>query len=359
MKKLALLVLLVPVGIHLACEDGGTPATDYASVLQAVSDMGKADTAAFASAADDHLAALKAFEAAPDATTLAKAQSTWRGARAAYRKLDALRMGPVTDLGIAERIDVTASAADIEAIVSGTATIDVTMVAAAPGARKGFLGAEYLLFSADGADAALKGLVGDGVPARRRSLARAIGEELAQSAHQLSDAWSGGAHPIGAEISGAGKTSTRYPTQRAAVDDLVAGIGNGIELVAGVRLGRTLGKNAGGAPDPTAEPARASDSAVADMAATLGEVSALYANTGFATRIKDRSAALDVRVTQQIQDCSMKVGGIPAPYANSLTSKTAIVDAAYEACKTLRQTWNVDLSSAVGATLKSSDSDGD
>jgi hypothetical protein len=105
-----------------------------------------------------------------------------RGREAAYRKLDAVRLGPVTELGVAERIDVPAARAGVDAVVDGVAPIDGALVAAAPGSKKGLLGVEYLLFDEAGAGAALARLASDGAPARRRTFARAMAEEIA---HQL------------------------------------------------------------------------------------------------------------------------------------------------------------------------------
>ncbi len=359
MKKLALLALVVPVLLPTACDEGGTRSTDYASVLRTVSESARTKHAAFAGRADELATALRALESTPDRAHVSDAQEKWQLARAAYRELDAFRLGPVLDLGIAERIDVPAAPADIDAVVNGTQPIDLALVAAAPGKQKGLLGAEYLLFSANGADAALAALTGDGPAARRRTLARAIGEEIAQSAHQLLDAWTAGDRPIANELATAGAGSQRYPTQRAAMDDLVAGVANGIELVAGIRLGRTLGKNAGGTPNPDAEPAKASDSAVADMKATMSGVEAIYVDDGVHDLIHAKSAALDTRVTNQLAECSAAIAKIPRPFVATLSSDAASIEAAYTACKIVRTTWNTELASALGATLKPSDNDGD
>ena len=359
MQKLAFALLALPVLFPIACDEGGTRSTDYGPVLRAVSESAQTKHVAFAARADELVTALRALEASPDGASLDRAHSSWYAARAAYRELDGLRLGPVLDLGIAERIDVPAAPADIDAIVEGTQPIDLALVAAAPGKQKGFLGAEHLLFSANGAEAALSSLTGDGPAARRRSLARAIGEEIAQSAHQLLDAWTTGDRSIAKELATAGAGSQRYPTQRAAMDDLVAGVGNGIELVAGIRLGRTLGKNVDGVPNADAEPAKVSDSAVADMKATMSGIDEIYAQDGVDELIRAKSAALEARMTSQFADCMTRVSAIPSPYVTTLTTNPASIQAAYDACKTVRTTWNTEVASALGATLKPSDNDGD
>ena len=220
-----------------ACnEDTGTGPADYGTLLQGLTTtVIVPEHNAFATSSDELASALRALEATPDADSLAKAQAAWRKARAAYRKLDALHFGPIADLGIAARIDLApAKTADIDAILASTKPIDAALVGAAGGYSKGFLGIEYLIFSSKGAAAALALLQGDDAPSRRRTLARALGDEVAASAHQLDDAWAPGKGGYANEITGAGSTSARYPSQRAALDDIVGGIGFAFEVVVAV-----------------------------------------------------------------------------------------------------------------------------
>jgi len=339
------LLFFAAVAVAVACEESGnSSSTDYAPMLRGVVDhVVVPENATFSEKADDLVTSARALETAPDAAALAKTQTAWREARAAYRKLDAVHFGPVADLAIGERIDVDAKPADIDAIIAGSAAIDAASVANAPPATKGFLGAEYLLFSAQLND-------------RGRTLVRVICEEIAKSAHDLRDAWANG---FASEVTNAGSGSKRYATQRAAVDDVVGGVGYGFEVVVGLRLARPLGKRGTGTPDPSQDPTRASDNAVADMTATMRGVSAVYQVDDVAALVKKRSASLDTQVAREIADCSVKITLIPPPFATAVMSNTAVVESAYDACKEAKLTWNAEVTSALGATLKPSDNDGD
>ncbi len=271
-----------------------------------------------------------------------------------------LHFGPIADLGLSERIDVApARDGDIDAILKAATPIDASTVSKAGGHSKGFLGLEYLLFSADGADAALAPFVtNDDAASRRAALTHAMADEVAATAHQLRDAWTdkdGYAH----EIDDAGKSSERYPTQRAALDDIVGGVGYALEIVVGVRLAQPLGHKSSGGPDPSLDPTPASDSAAADMQASLEGVRALYDGDGFSARVHSKSAVLDDRMTSQLDACAAKVGAIPTPFSTALTADTATVEAAFDACKTAKGTWNTSVVGALGATLKPGDVDGD
>ena len=90
-----------------------------------------------------------------------------------------MHFGPVADLGVGERIDADAKTADIDAVVAGTATIDAASVASAPPATKGFLGAEYPLFTVQ-------------LNERGRTPARLVCEANAKDAHDPEDAWAPG-----------------------------------------------------------------------------------------------------------------------------------------------------------------------
>ncbi|HYP90814.1 MAG TPA: imelysin family protein, partial [Polyangiaceae bacterium] len=245
------------------------------------------------------------------------------------------------------------------ALVAGKSELDITVVDEAGGHAKGFLGIEYLLFSRDGDAAALARLSDDDEQGfRRRTLVRLMGDELLASAHELNDAWDPAKGGYATEIEQAGAGSKRYPTQRAALDDVVGGIAFALELVVGVRLAEPLGKRADGTPDPALDPTSASDSASADMRATLDGVRALY-DDGLAGRARSKSTALDERIRTQLDSCRAGVESIPSPFRSALTDDTAKVESAYQACKVAKSTWNTDVTSALGATLKPSDNDGD
>jgi predicted lipoprotein len=347
----ALLGLLAAV---YACENTGTQPPDFSGELSTLTNtvVIPAHTA-FAARSDELVTSMQQLQTTTNADSLTKAQTAWRAARAAYRSGDAVHFGPIEDKGIASRIDLApADPNGIDALANGQVTIDVHTVGAAGGNVKGFLGLEYLLFPSD----ALTKL---SAPGHRLELAVAIAQEIDNSAHELLDAWDPAKGGYANEVINAGKTSKRYPTQRAAFDDFVAGVGYALELVVGVRLAEPLGKKGNGTPDPTQDPTRASDSAVADLTASISGVKALYEGQGFEAMLKAKNTVLDSRAVSEIADCSAKAAAIPTPFANAVLNQTAVVTGAYDSCKTLKTTWNTDLTSALGATLKPGENDGD
>ena len=111
-------------------------------------------------------------------------------------------------------------------------------------------------------------------------------------------------------------------------------------------------------PAPDLDLTARSDNAVADMRASLAGVSSLY-EQGISALIHAKSAELDGTVLTQLADSEQKLEDIPAPFTQALVEHTAVVDAAYEATRALKGTWNTEVSSALGASVQISDSDGD
>jgi predicted lipoprotein len=363
MSSRSLFVLLAGALTCAACDDNtGTATADYGPLLAQLTNQVAlpefADLAAQSKMLDT---AALALEASPTPATLAAAQQQWRTARVALRKLDSLQFGPLSTHGIADRIDVApADDSSIDAIVNGTQTIDATLIGNLGGGSKGFLGVEYLLFSADGADAELTRLTDDSAAPRRRTLLRAMVDEIATSTQTLFDLWDPAQNGYATQITTAGKGSMAYPRQRGALDDFVGGVAYALEIVVGVRLADPLGKKStAGVPNPSLDPTLASDSAVADMTASLAGAQALWNGPGFNAQAQAANATLDNEANAQQSACTGAVTAIPAPFASAVVNQTATVEAAYDACKTWKLTWNTDLTSALGATVQILDNDGD
>lgn len=358
MNKLLFLgpaVALLALGAY-ACSDDSTaaaPAADYTPMLTSVAQNlivpGNAD---FVAKAEAFAAAGRDLEATTTADTYARAQAAWQAARTSWRKLDAFQFGPMNDLGLPQQIGVEpAIPADMEKFLTGTRPVDASAVASLGGQNKGFLGTEQLLFKTPLAD-----LTGDGIAARRRALLRYAAEEIAQAAHRLEDAWSATGGNYVNTFATAGKGSARYPSQRAALDELVGGVAFALEYVVGIRLAMPLGRKTSGTPDPSLDYTAASDSTAADIAASLAGIDEVYAQD-LSGRIAN--TVLSGRMTSQLRDCATQVAGLSRPFTTAVTGQTTVVQAAYDACKVAKGTWNTDVTSALGATLRPTDNDGD
>jgi predicted lipoprotein len=347
----------------LGCGNTDAPPRDYGPLLAKLGEQViLPEHQAFVAQADALASSVQVLVDNHDADSLASAQSAWRDARKAYRMLDALHFGPGFKLHITERIDVApAEPVDIEALVAGKVSITDATVTHAGGQAKGFLGLEYLLFADPSADAgsAAPALTDDNLADRRRALALSMAHEIQSSAHELDDAWEPAARGYVLQLETAGAGSTQYVNQRAAVDDAAGGVAYALEQVVGVRLALPLGHKSDGTPDPLADPTSRSDSAAADMRATLAGIAAMYDGDGFSTVIRSKSVKLDQAVLDALQNVDATLAAIPAPFSDAIMNQTALVTAAFDSAAGLKKTWNNDVSSALGATVKFNDPDGD
>lgn len=343
-----------------ACGNTGAPAEDYGPLLiQLTEGVILPEHQAFASRADELEEATQSLAATPTDATLHDAQEAWRAARKAYRMLDAVKFGPGYSLHVSERIDASPSDFDgIETLAAAAEPASDATVAAAGGRKKGFLGLEYLLFAASDGSAPAPVLASDEAAPQRRALAFAMAREIAQSAHQLDAAWQPSGGGFGTDVEQAGQASSHYRTQRAAVNDLAGAVGAALEYIVRDGLRGPLGKSSGGIPAPELDLTPRSDNAVADMQASLAGVNALY-QQGFSALIHSKSAELDRTVLAQLSESEKKLVAIPAPFAQAVVDHTLVVDAAYDATRALKATWNTEVSSALGASVQISDGDGD
>src|SRR6478735_10219869 len=271
----------------LGCGNTDAPPRDYGPLLGKLSEQVILPVhRAFVVKADVLVSSVQALLDSPNPESLSNAQDAWRDARKAYRMLDALHFGPGSTLHISERIDVApADPQGIEALAVKGSVTDAT-IARAGGHEKGFLGLEYLLFADPTANAGAKAPVlgDDELVDQRRALALAMAHELLKSAQQLDDGWEPGSGAYVEQIETAGRGSSEYANQRAAVDDMVGGVAYALEMLVGVRLAMPLGLKSGDSLDPTLR----SDSAVADMDASLSGISAMYEGDGFSSIIRSK-----------------------------------------------------------------------
>jgi predicted lipoprotein len=346
----------------LSCgNDTDAPPASYGALLVTLGEQViLPEHADFVTQSDALVTALQALEQSPNEVSLVRAQAAWRACRKAYRILDAVQLVPDVNLRITERIDVApVDGSGIEKLVNGTGAVDDTAVSNAGGKKKGFLGLEYLLFAAPGGSDPAPVVQGDAAAARRLTLAVSMADEIAASARQLDDAWRLDKDGYIAEFEHPSLDARRYQTELDAVNDLVGAGNYALETIVGIRLALPLGRKSGGAPDPALDPTPRSDNAVEDMQSSLAGFMAVYTTPSFSEAVASRSAALARQVHSEIEASQMTLAAIPAPFARAVVDETSSVQAAYDATQALKRTWNTDVTSALGATFRVGDNDGD
>jgi predicted lipoprotein len=264
----------------------------------------------------------------------------------------------------------------IEAELAGTAALTIEYIDTIGADRKGFHALEYLLFGGADDAAVLALFTTDASAARRRELTVALAGNLERKVQELQRAWAPGGGGYAERVATPGAANPTYATVKAAIDAFVNESVFLAELVADARIGEPLGVATGGIPQPALEESGPSDNSLADMAASLRGIRAVYTGAragagtdgggtdgpgtgGIGGLVAAQSPATDREVRDLIERAIAAVEAIPRPFRAAVVDHPAEVQAAYDAVKELKRILATEVLAVLGATLKFNDNDGD
>lgn len=307
--------------------------------------------------------ATAALETSASAATLAGAQQAWRNTRAAWKQSEAFAIGPAETLRTAAKIDFSPIRADrIESAIRDGGAPTAASIEDLGANQKGFLAIEYLLFDPDGDDSAVLAQPGD---AHRRAFVRALAENLRDQVTALRDAWAPAGGNFINELVTAGQGSTKFPTVKSAVDELVNQLIFLSEEIADAQLLAALGRDSG-TPDPEALDAHRSENGLADLLDDLSGLQNMYYGayagqdvSGFSDVIVTSTPDIDGSIGLAIRRSFETATRIPDPLETALYEEPELVERAQVRAKELMRSLEVDLVSALGTTLRFNPSDGD
>jgi predicted lipoprotein len=311
--------------------------------------------------------AVRSLAAAPSQAALDAAQDAWRATRAPWKECDAFAFGPATDDRLVVAIDqFPVEPSKIESEIAGTAALTVEYIDTIGADRKGFHAIEYLVFGAGDDAAVLASLTTDASAVRRRDLATALAGNLERKVLELRGAWAPDGGAYAETVAAPGSSNATYPTIKAVIDAFVNESVFLAELVADTRIGKPLGLATGGTPQPGLEESGPSDNSLADMAASLRGIRAIYTGSrdgaggaGIGSIVAAQSPATDREVRDLLDRAIAAIAAIPRPFRAAIVDQRALVQAAYDAVKELKRVLATEVLAALGATLKFNDNDGD
>jgi predicted lipoprotein len=297
--------------------------------------------------------------------SLTATQRAWRRTRAVWKQSEAFAIGPAATLRTAAKIDWAPARIDrIEDEIAGADELTAATVENLGANLKGFIALEYLLFDPDGGDAAV--LAALNADLRRRAYVRALAENLRDQALLLRDAWAPDGGDFAGELGSAGRGSTTYPTVKSAVDALVNQMIFLSEDVADAQLLAALGARSGGTPQPDALDAHRSENGLADLLDNLAGIQNAYFGAYGGHQGGNLNAIVDAisprvgsAIAQAIQQALAAAASIPDPLEEAVSSEQPLVERAQLRAKELMRRLEIDLITALGATLRFNPSDGD
>jgi len=318
-------------------------------------------------------AAARALADAPSQATLDAAQEAWRTARAPWKACDAFGFGPATDARLAAAIDqLPVEPAKIEAEIAGTAELTVDYIDTIGADRKGFHAVEHVVFGAGDDAAVLASLTTDASAGRRRALVAALAGNLERKVRELGSAWAPDGGGYAETVATPGAANATYPTIKSVLDAFANRSVFLAELVADARIGKPLGLATGGAPQPALEESGPSDNSLADMAATVRGIRAIYtgardadatatapAGGGIGGIVAAQRPATDREARDLFERALAAIEAVPRPFRAAIVEHPAEAQAAYDAVKELEQLLATEVLAALGATLSFNGNDGD
>lgn len=283
--------------------------------------------------------AIQAFTAAPSTATLEAARTAWRQTRRPWEMSEGFLFGPVDTKGLDPALDSwPVNTVDLDEVLAGTQQLTKEYIDGLEGTLKGFHTIEYLLFGTDG------NKQGDNFTQRQFDYLNALAASLHGTAEELHHSWTTAGDNFGANLRDAGKSTSIYPSQKAALEELVQGILAIADEVGNGKINDPFSQS-----DITLEESRFSSNSKADFQDNIRSILHIYtgdykqSGVGLDDYVSRKNAALDTRIKSEINAAITAIGAIPGTFTTAISQERAAVAAAQEAVRTLQQTIETEL----------------
>jgi len=273
------------------------------------------------------LSAVKALESDTSQGNLEKAQQAWIAARIPWEQSEAFLFGPVDTQGLDPALDSwPVDHVNLQSVLDSGDSLTVDFVGGLEDTQKGFHTIEFLLFregtqrqASDITDRELEYLV-------------STTENLKASTAQLAGAWSPGGENFASAVAQAGTGSVVYPSQSAAVQEIVNGMIVIADEVANGKISDPFNES-----DTTLVESQFSFNSIADFQNNIRGIQNVYGK-GLNGFVNGQDPALDARFQQEVQAAISAIGAIPDPFRDSITANRGAVQAAIDAVGTVQLT---------------------
>ncbi|NJL06178.1 MAG: imelysin family protein [Chloroflexaceae bacterium] len=311
--------------------------------------------AAFVAETATLLAASEALAADPTPATLAAAQQAWQAAYVAWQPLPLSRTEAIRRTQLMSAINkYPTNPRFIEGHIASDAPLTAQQVNSFGATSRGLPALAYLLFTPSSADA-LAALRAD---ARRGQYVVAAAADLHLTAVALHAFWAAEGQNYRATFIASDGAGSQL---RSGVSELVNAQINALEVLVQQRLGKPLGRQAGGTPQPDQVEMAGTGVALAAQRATIHAVQELLAGGlgAYLTAHASPNPALAERLQAQLERTQAALAAIPEPLEQALSTQPDAVATAYAESRTLLMLYKVELANVLGVTVTFGDTDGD
>lgn len=319
-KKLYITYLLLPlIGIAASCSKNDSKSSDFdfGSILDNISgQVITADYSDLNTLAGNLNIAVQDLQANPSGATLDAARQAWRDCRMPWEQSEGFLFGPVETRSIDPAIDSwPVNTVDLDAVMASSAELTVSYVDGMQGNLKGFHTIEYLLWGSTGNKSVTD------FTAREYEYLLAVTGSLQEEAVLLFSSWDPAGENFGANLSDAGKSNSIYPSQRAAMQELVNGMIGIADEVANGKINDPFSQQ-----NTDLEESHFSNNSKADFANNITSIQNLYTGAygghtgdGMSKYIASLNPDLDAQMRSAIQGAIDAINAIPGNFSDAIT----------------------------------------
>ncbi len=354
-RKLLLVLPFVWVGLLTlsACSDddddnNGVANFDASSALNIyATEVISAIYADLATEAGDLETAVNTFSGNINETNLTAAQQAWIDARIPWENSEAFLFGPVDTSGFDPRLDSwPVNRVDLDAVLTGSDNLTENFVANLSNELRGFHTIEYLLFDdGNGSRVAADIVAAFQAQSRRVDYLVAVTANIEEAAGELSTAWQASGGDFQAQIINAGTTSTLYPSQKSALQEMVEGMIGIADEVGNGKISDPFSQQ-----DTELVESQFSFNSIADFQNNIRGIQHVYlgnytsaSSDSLSDYVATRNASLDTRFKTEVQAAIDAIGAITPPFRDAITQNQAEVQAAIDAVNTVQETLENDI----------------
>ncbi|MDE0689592.1 MAG: peptidase M75 [Candidatus Poribacteria bacterium] len=313
--------------------DAGTMLNDFANtvVLATYIDLDNR--------AGELLSAVKALAADTTQGNLEKAQEAWKATRTPWEQSEAFLFGPVDTQGLDPALDSwPVDHVNLQSVLDSGDSLTVDFVSGLEDTQKGFHTIEFLLFR-DGNQRKASD-----ISSRELEYLVSTTENLKASTSQLRLAWAPEGENFSSAVAQAGTGSVIYPSQSAAVQEMVNGMITIADEVANGKISDPYNES-----DTTLVESQFSFNSISDFQDNIRGIQNVYMGK-FATDgqglnefVNSQDPDLDARFQQEVQAAIDAIGAIPDPFRDSITANRGAVQVAIDAVSKVQQTLEQDI----------------
>lgn len=295
----------------------------------------------------------------PSAATLEIAQGAWWNLREPWKENEIIKFGPYRELPLAlgAKLDFWPTRPGVvQDVLDSEDPLDVESLRAFGAPARGMPAVEMLLYVEGDAEELFD------PNGRRCAYLRVAAEDLRLVAEQMQEAWAKDGGNFASELTDPENGET-FKDLRAALSEVANRLAFTLEDMRGEKLGRPLGEQSGGTPQPDLLESRPSGRSIQDLLDNLHGIELFYFGAespksalGLADFLEDEP--WNHRMTALVSECQDALAAID-PLERAIEEDTASVVAAEDCLFEMQTFIQVDVVTELGLSVNFNDNDGD